>query len=210
MLTLRCLGHDKRVNIVQNYILEPVVHTKLLSGQQLFSCTGKKLTDSYYAFNYENKKLKTDKGTFICGKPTGEDFMQLLNLPALSLFNPLVSQTQSSLNNEGSSTNSNSPIVWHTEAKELYNAINLIILYWGNRPIKAPMSGFLRDLRKYPSYQPYLNRVKSINTILKNNKTTMREILRVLNEKNHGMKSYAFNNLHNRIIQETNENSNFI
>ncbi|MDE5055226.1 hypothetical protein NDK25_23715 [Niallia taxi] len=206
---LNCLGHDTRINIIENYILEPVVHTKLL-GQDFFSCTGKRLTDSYYAFNYENRKIKSDKGTLICGRPTGEDFMKLLNLSPLSLFNPLVSQTTSSSNNEGSSTNSNSPIVWHTEAEEMYNAINLIILYWGNRPIKAPMSDFLRDLRKYPSYQPYLNRVKSINTILKNNKTTIREILRVLNENNPGMKSYTFNNLHNRIIQETKENSNFI
>ena len=204
---LRCLGHDTRVNIVQNYILEPVVHTKLLSGQHLFSCTGKKLTDSYYAFNYENRKLKTDKGTFICGKPTGEDFMQLLNLPALPLFNPIISQTTPSPSNDSSYTSSNSMIVWHKEAEELYNVINLLILYWGIRPIKGFMAEFLRDLRKYPSYQPYLNRIKAINTILK--KKTIQEILIILNKNNPEMKSYSFGNLHNRLLK-IGEKSHFI
>ena len=134
-----CRGPKRRVEITKKYHLKPIAHTKLINGYQLSSCTGRLLTDSYYSFRYENKADKSDTGTFYCGKPTGEHFMKLLKIQPLGMFNPLSTSNSGSYTTSTQTTNTN--LTWNPLAKELYTAINLLIIYWGNRPV----TGFLAD-----------------------------------------------------------------
>ncbi|ASF41337.1 hypothetical protein CEH05_20070 [Halobacillus halophilus] len=54
---MNCHGHQRRIDLVKNYNIVPITHTRLLNGHQLSSCTGRRLEDSYYSFHYENKKI---------------------------------------------------------------------------------------------------------------------------------------------------------
>lgn len=195
--------------MVKEYIIKPITHTKLLNGQELYSCTKAKLTDSYYSFTYEHKVNKADKGSFLCGKPTGEHFLKLLNHPPIDIFNPLKS-------NSSGTTPSTSPVisngngneVWDPVALELHNAINLLIICWGNRPIKGPLAKIKSDLDKYKRSSPYTSKIKSINTILGYNNKTLKQMVEDLRVNNPNLKDYSFENI-NKILESENIPSNF-
>ncbi|ASF41336.1 hypothetical protein CEH05_20065 [Halobacillus halophilus] len=124
--------------------------------------------------------------------------MKLLGLKPLSIFDPLSSSYSNSSRTVSRPLN-HSKNEWNPEAKELYNAINLLVIYWGNRPLDDFLAEFLADLRKYKNYQPYFKRVKSVNTILKNKKKSTKDILDILKVDNPNIRSFSFCNLKKRL-----------
>lgn len=82
--------------------------------------------------------------------------MMSLGKETIKIFDPVASISSVS-NSHGSSQ----PINKHTVASRsthVFNIINLLVIYWGN----------LVDVRKYKNKHPFLRKVKSVNTILKN------------------------------------------
>lgn len=161
-----CRGEECRERIAEEYNLKAVAHVMLLAGQEKLSCTNVTLTDRYYCFAYESKK-GADNGTFICGSYAANHFLELTGLPPLPLFNPLVSKTPLSLGNVGGAgaSNSNQQRPWNPIAKQLHNAINMIVVCWDINPSSA-LANIKEMIDRFYYNPPYLKEIKAVNTII--------------------------------------------
>lgn len=156
-----CRGEDRREDIVNNYTIKPIAHVKLVNGQVKQSCTGDSLTDTYYCFSYENND-GNDKGSFFCGNHAARDFLRLANLPPLPLFNPL---SQAGNNGGGNDGGNNGQPAWDPLAKQLNEAINLLIVCWDVIPY-GPLATIQSDLLRFPRSQPFVWKIKKVNHII--------------------------------------------
>ncbi|PHG45977.1 hypothetical protein [Bacillus wiedmannii] len=126
-----CRGPENRVRLLEKYNVKPISHTKLLKGQVKRSCAKEMLTDEYYIFTYHAKNNINESGTFVCGTHVARHFLELLHLEPLPLFNPLKGNNENvDLNDNLNGNSGGGNIVWDPLAKELYNAINLLIVCW--------------------------------------------------------------------------------
>lgn len=189
---MNCRGIGKRTEIINDYYIKPIAHVKLLNGQQKKSCTGDLLTDRYYCFSFKHKK-NNKQGSFFCGIHAANNFLELLNLDPLPLFDPL---KDFGVNSSSTSNSSNQYNKWHPVAEELYNAINLLIICWN-----TTVQGFLGEIKdtivRYPHYEPYLSKIKAVNTILsKDSKSrTLQDMISDLKKNNPDIRSFTFNNI---------------
>jgi hypothetical protein len=82
-----CRGAERKREIVARYVLRPVVHAKLLDGQEVDGCCGL-VTDRYYFFEAEERASR-QREVFHVGYDCAEQFLELIGHPRLPLFNPL-------------------------------------------------------------------------------------------------------------------------
>lgn len=146
---MNCFGEDRRQEIVNKYNLKPIAHVKLINGQIKSSCTGRELTDSYYCFSYESR-TSSERGTFFCGNHAANDFISLANLMPLPLFNPL---TQTGGNGGNTGGNVGQP-TWDPVAKQLNDAINMLVVCWDTIP-NGPLALIQEGLLKFPRSKPF-------------------------------------------------------
>jgi hypothetical protein len=203
-----CRSSEVREKLVQDYNIEPIAHVRLLNGQERRSCTKDLLTDSYYCFSYHAKNGDVT-GTFLCGVYAANHFLALIHHPRLSLFDPLASD------NVGTGTsNAIGNVVfngeWHPVAKQLHNAINLLIICWGIAPEKA-LQEIKNDLEKYNRREPLPRQIKAINTIISRDKggRTLQQMLNELRSKNNRIRSFCFDLLNEALIKSEIERSFF-
>ncbi|MGG6447367.1 hypothetical protein [Pseudobacillus badius] len=203
-----CRGEKCREKIVQDYNIIPRSHTKLLQGQVMRSCTGDLLTDSYYSFEYVNKVNKKDTGGFLCGSYAAKHFLSLINHPGLKLFDPLTQiggggSTSQSIGNTGMQTQ------WHPLSRELYNAINLIVVCW-NKPIYGRLAKIKDWLEKVPNNEPYDDQIQFVNKVVgKDHKNrTLSFMLSDLRKQNPSLRHYSFEQV-NAVLAKLNIKSNF-
>lgn len=197
---MKCRGEKSRERIVKNYIINPIAHVKLIGGQEKLSCTNDTLTNSYYCFNYVSRNDFNEKGTFFCGSHAASDFLKRAKLMSLPLFNPLVS------NSSGTGGNGNGSNVWHPVAKQLNDAINMIVVCWNIVPGGA-LADIQSNLLKNKTYEPHFSKIKSVNTILNREQRTLQQIINGLRHNN-DIRQFSFNLLNDRLM--ANEiNSNF-
>lgn len=123
---MNCRGEQTRIRIVRDYELVPVAHEKLLNGQEKKSCTGDRLTDSYYCFLLTERESGR-KETFLCGSHAAKHFLQLIGSEPLPLFNPLKSKNTS---DNRSSSVGEKKVPWNKQAKQLHDSINLLVICW--------------------------------------------------------------------------------
>ncbi|WML37983.1 hypothetical protein RCG19_12065 [Neobacillus sp. OS1-2] len=189
---MKCRGNVNRERIISEYELRAVAHVKLLIGQTKKSCTGDILTDSYYCFTYKNKNVQT-KGSFFCGTHAANHFLTLLGKQPLPLFNPLRSSIGSSGQQSVSTTHKSK---WDPAAKELYNAINLLIIVW-NTNINSILADIRDNLEKYPSRTPFISKIKALNTIISKDfkGRTLQVMISELRKNNPELRSFSFSHL---------------
>ncbi|SGY86691.1 hypothetical protein [Moritella viscosa] len=160
---MQCRGEDSRKRIVDKYNLNTVAHVQLLAGQDKLSCTNITLTDTYYCFSYEAKEEK-DSGSFFCGSYAANHFLELTGLDPLPLFNPLVAQNSGRSGGHGGNPQQGRQ-AWDDTAKQLYNAINLLVVSWDIAP-----GGVIAKIKDKVSSNyhraPYDSEIKAINTII--------------------------------------------
>ena len=190
-----CRTEKKRMEIVRDYTLTPYLYTRLLNGQTKMSCTGDKLTDKYYLFEYVGKSNPKDTGTFYCGSLAANHFLQLIGNPDIQEFNPLKAST--SVN--GSSSSGNSGTVktkWNDVAKELYNAICLLTICWDTHK-DGPLLKIKAKLERYKYSAPYFSQVKAVNTMISKDpkNRTLTQMIEELRLKNPTLKEYSFEKL---------------
>ncbi|MGX1195983.1 hypothetical protein [Metabacillus sp. SLBN-84] len=195
---LKCRGSKCREQLVKQYKIIPRSHTKLLNGQVKKSCTGDILIDSYYSFEYTSRVDSMDKGGFFCGSHATKHFLQLISHPGLAEFNPLSSfgkPTDSYL-----SSNSNKNKRWDPTAKELYNAINLLIICW-DKPIYGKLAVIKEGLEKFPDKSSFCEKIKHVNAIISKDsrKRTLSTMLTELKKTNPTLKTYKFNLLNTEL-----------
>lgn len=162
-----CRSLEVRRRLVKEYDINPIAHVRLLNGQERRSCTGNLLKDSYYCFSYRKKNDNISK-YFLCGSYAAKDFLDLIKQPELPLFDPLASDSVG-VRKTNSSGIPNIKETWHPAAKELHNAINLIIICWGVIPSKA-LQEIKMKLEKNTNCKPYIMHIKAINTIISRDK----------------------------------------
>ncbi len=165
---MNCRGNETRQRIVRDYEVQPKAHIKLLANQQKHSDAGATIEDEYYVFS---AKRKTDgkKEVIQCGMAVARDFLELINHKGLPLFNPLVGEPY--VNNRQEYDNRGSeklqPEKWNETAKQLYNAIMWLIILWNAKP-DTPLFDFKDEVCKYKNLEPFDNRIKRVNTTIKN------------------------------------------
>ncbi len=196
---MKCRGKELREKLIEMYDIKPVAHVKLLEGQVKKSCTGDELTDNYYCFSYQIKgKSNSTLKSFYCGSHASKHFLELLELEPLVCFNPLKGVNRNSGGSrQGSKENYNSN--WNETMKELYNALNLLVVYWDVAPRGAILDIKLK-IEKYKYANPYDGIIKSVNTIVSKDKNgyKMKDIMNFLKETN-DIKDYSFDRVNERL-----------
>lgn len=165
---MNCRGHETRQRIVKDYEVQPEAHIKLLANQQKHSDAGATIEDEYYVFS---AKHKTDgkKEVIHCGMGAARDYLALINHKGLPLFNPLIGNTHMNIRPECDNKeilNSQNE-QWNKTAKQLYNAIMWLIILWDAKP-GTPLFDFKDHVCKYKNSEPFDNRIKRVNTTIKN------------------------------------------
>jgi len=202
-----CRGEKCREEKVKEYEIIPLSHSKLLIGQQKKSCTGDILTDSYYLFEYKKKIDPSDTGGFYCGSHAAKHFLQLINHPGLPLFNPL---SQLGVTNAQTvSSYSSVKKKWDPKAKELYDAINLLIICW-DTPIYGALAKIKAGLEKFPDKEPFDKKILFVNNVIKKDarKRVLTQMLNDLRNLNPSLRQFTFNQL-NAVLNSKNVDSYF-
>ena len=201
-----CRGENTRREVVKSHELHPVAHVQLLVGQTKTSCTGDALTDAYYCFFYKSRTA-TDQGIILCGEYAAKDFLQLIGHAGLPLFNPLITQSGTR------STGVRGPIhgtstKWDLTAKQLHNAINLLVVCWSSPPGPA-LFDIKTKLEKFSFKPPFSSQIKAINTIIGKDvkKRTLSQMISELAQKN-SVKTYDFSLLE-AVLASEKVDSNF-
>ena len=189
--------------------IEPISHLKLLNNQHKKSNAGGNLTDQYYCFSYENKKNTNYKGIFFCGLEVAEHFLKLTGKNPLPLFNPL----KSILANTSSNKKIDSALErkqWNTTAKQLYNAIQFLLIVWETEPDYV-LKIILGDLQKYYYQEPFPSKIKSVNTIIGKDKNgqSLIEMIDSLKANGNDIKDFDFSLLIQKLKDENIEKINF-
>jgi hypothetical protein len=130
---MKCRGKSTRRNIVQDYELEPIAHLQLLAGQTKRSCTGDLLTDGYYCFSYAVRD-GSESGSFFCGEHAARHFLGMLGKEALPRFNPLRATGGAHVGSAGGASTQGQRGPWYPVAKQLYDAVNLLVVCWDTPP----------------------------------------------------------------------------
>lgn len=203
-----CRGIERRDEIVKNYNLSIVSYTKLLNGQEKPSCAGQRITDKYYTFKYAHKINAADEGVFICGVPTGQEFIAKANLKPVPLFNPLTSlltieeQPAAVVNGPQDQSGTGTAKGPHKQTVEipksglegeLYIAINLIVICW-NTPLYGGLAKIQEKSLKYQSVFSIKKDVEFVNNILGKDyyKRTLVQIVEKLRTNNPELNEYSF------------------
>ena len=196
---INCRGENSRRKLVRKYKLMPVTHTKLLNGQEKWSCTGETLTDRYYCFSYESLS-GCETGTFFCGYHAAKHFLKLLNMEDLPLFNPLKHEGDSYSHSLGKKPSSVKR--WNELAKRLWNATNLIVVYW-NSPPKMALANIKAEIERDSNKEPPLRLIKAVNTIISfdSRGKKLREMLDELSENNN-IRDFSFDVFNRKLENE--------
>lgn len=201
-----CRGENTRREIVKSHELHPVAHVQLLVGQTKKSCTGDELTDAYYCFFYKSR-TGTDQGTILCGEYAAKNFLQLIGHAGLPLFNPLLMQS-GTRGTGASGTIQGARTKWDLTAKQLHDAINLLVVCWSSPP--GPVLFDIKSrLEKYSYKPPYPGQIKAINTVLGQD-VKKRTLSQMVNElaQNNSIKTYDFSLL-DTVLKSEKVASNF-
>ncbi|MDO9204120.1 hypothetical protein [Methylotenera sp.] len=187
--------------------MHPIAYVQLLAGQTKTSCTGDALTDAYYCFFYKSR-TNADQGTILCGEYAAKDFLQLIGHAGLPLFNPLL--TQGGTRGTGTSgTIQGARTKWDLTAKQLHDAINLLVVCWSSPP--GPVLFDIKSkLEKYSYKPPYSGQIKAINTVIGKDvkKRTLSQMVSELAQNNY-VKTYDFSLL-DAVLASEKVASNFI
>lgn len=161
---MNCRGTETREKLANEYDIKPVAHIKLLAGQSKHSDAEAVIKDEYYIFSAKNKN---DGNCEIiqCGMGAARDFLKILGIKGLPLFNPLKEEhgTKESLKATESKTNNGEG--WDKTAKQLYNAIMWLIIIWDAKP-NTPLFEFKDDIVKYKNFEPFDWKIKRVNTVI--------------------------------------------
>ncbi|MGN1457367.1 MAG: hypothetical protein ACI4XP_05360 [Acutalibacteraceae bacterium] len=188
---MNCRGKNRRIQIVSEYDIIPIAHMKLLNGKTIPSDAGGDITDTYYIFKCTNKQSGEEEIIY-CGTPTAKELCKMIGKKPPILFNPLKSDCISSHNVDAFENNKpdSNAQKWNPTRKQLYNATMLIISDWDAKP-NTPLFFIKSELETHIDTEPALKLIKSINTILKNSRNTIRKIISKL-EKNNDLKEFKF------------------
>lgn len=201
---MNCKGQDTRIRIVNEYYVEPIAHIRLISGKVIEGDAGKKIKNSYYIFECKHKTTGKEE-VIQCGSGAAREILTLIGKKPPKKFNPLEDDNDAGdvdnyVDNDGNGLANNE---WNPAAKQLYNAIMLLIVAWDAKA-GTPLFKMKIEAEKYYKFEPYIYRIKPINNILKRKGITIRNIIEKLSEENN-LREYHFNLLSDKLEQHGEE-----
>lgn len=210
---MNCRGTETRHNIIKKYNVEPVAHIKLLAGQSKNSDAEATIRDEYYIFS-ATRKLDGKTEIIQCGMGAARDFLRMLDIAGLPLFNPLKGKniSKTKIVSKENKTRCERMSDWNATAKQLYNAIMWLIIAWDAKP-DTPLFEFKNDIEKYKNLNPFDWKIKRVNTAIANGGKgkTLTEIVDSF-RKNNVIKDDMcdFSLLNERMLKITDNNGNRI
>lgn len=168
---MNCRGAETRRKIVEEYDVKPVAHIKLLAGQSKHSDAEATIKDEYYIFSATRKRGRKDEKKEIiqCGMVAARDFLNILGIPGLPIFNPIKenSVNKTKITSKGNNSRPERVDDWDETAKQLYNAIMWLIIAWDAQP-DTPLFEFRDEVVKYKKLNPFDSKIKRVNTVIAN------------------------------------------
>ena len=194
---MNCRGDKRREEIVKRYNLKITAHVRLLNQQTKQSCTNIILTDSYYCFTYRNKENNNQR-SFFCGSHAAKHFLQLTGIEPVPLFSPLVAEHNNGIRMNNNQNNRNQR-PWNQMARQLSNAINLIVVCWNIAPSGA-LANIREKINRYYYNPPYLREIKAVNTIISSDQNgySLQEMIGKLRRHNN-IRNFDFGLLNNEL-----------
>lgn len=205
---LKCRGEDRRKEIVKEYNIEIITHTYLLNGRTKESDAGDIITNEYYEFLCTSK-LNSKQKIIVCGKHVGKSLIELAELKPIKIFNPLVNINENMNGGNGHNGGNGNNEKWNETSLELYNAINILGLYW-NITLTGVLFKIKKDLEKYKVNEPFFNYIIKVNKCIAKDKKklTIAQMLEKLREEDRNIRGYRFEKI-NKILDENNIKSYF-
>ncbi|WP_113224620.1 hypothetical protein [Escherichia coli] len=173
-------GNDIKDAIVRDFIIQPVAHLKLITGQTKTSYSGYPLTDQYYCFSFKKRSDENCTGAFFCGRDVAKDFIRRIGCTELPLFNPMKSDTSAAIERSGSGSGSSGITVKPNADKKLFiDAARLLMTLWdstskGQTPLASVLNEAISGGIDKP---PEIRHVVAVNTMLGNTKNTLTGLL---------------------------------
>jgi hypothetical protein len=196
-----CKGDEAKKQIVEEYDIYPISFVKLLEGQKREGCCGT-LKDVYYTFSAINKETKKEESFFV-GKSCAEQFLELLKLKKLPLFNPLTAindKSKSATNNDKKENSKEEIDKVLPINRELLNAIALLSIIWDD-PLES-----MQNICKFSieSSKPNENGIIWFNEKVKkySKGKTLTQMCDELREKYPNFKVYNFDNLRKVLLEK--------
>lgn len=185
---MNCRGHARRVAIVNEYEIICEAHIRLLNGQTIRSDAEREIEHDYYVFIC-NHKEHGNKEKIICGGTAARDLLSLTNQVAPPIFN-MLHEFQEQHGGHGGGQQGSTKMQWNPAAKQLYDAIMILIIAWNLKP--GPIYDYLDEAMKYHNCEPFAYRINRINKILKRRGVTMQDIVESLRNSNPDLRNYEF------------------
>ncbi|WP_181244333.1 hypothetical protein [Halomonas sp. ND22Bw] len=186
-----CRKPERRVELVEKYVITPVFYSSIIPGQEKRSCTGDPLTDEYFLFSYKERDGDLSD-TFYCGKVAAEHFLELTNSTRPPHFNPLKSiRSPGAQSSSSGGSPSSTKKQLHPASQQLLNAINLVIVCWDSPP-GVPLTAIKGKVEKYGHNAPYPSEVKGVNSIIKKGGRPLPAMIRQLRDKGHAIRDFRF------------------
>ena len=161
-------GSEIRRELLTEYDIVPIAHFKLLPGQEKYSYSGYVLKERYYCFQFTHRESGA-VGSFLCGYKAAEDFLLLLEIGPISIFNPLRSENFGTGTGTGTGTEVPLKTIKINESKQLFvDAARLLMMLWdsaskGMTPLALALQGAIKaGMDKPVEYRHVL----TVNTIL--------------------------------------------
>lgn len=197
---MECRGHQKRIEIINEYYVTPIEHNIIVNGGYVKGDAGKDLKNEYFKFITINKNNINDKDIILCGTFVAHDFAKLLNIKLPPVFDIFINDNNNyNENNDENEYKNISKIKWNSTNKQLYIAIRIIMLKYNIAP-NSILYKIYNDVINNKDVIN-INNIKGCNTILsrlnKKNPKTLTEILEEFASSNpeREIKQFQFNKL---------------
>jgi hypothetical protein len=186
---------QKKIHLLAQYRLYPVVHTVLLQGRSITCCCGQPITDEFYQFDAIDQAGNILNVLF-ASAACAQDLLRLSQthgsgaVTLLPLFNPM-GRVHSEFFDEPAMREHVVPR--HPLNAEVEEAIYLTLMCEDSSPQQRRVFTELLDrIRRNPA-RPVMDwEVKSMNTAISKDGKCLAAMLTAQREKNAGLKHYTF------------------
>ena len=212
-----CRGDKNKENLTKLHWIKPLTHLKLNKGQVEECCCGDKINDNdsnseCYIFSCASKTGNQPiPSTFFAGMGCSAKILEMTGAHKLPVFNPFEEENQNEYDidaSNGGSSQNIAKVKWDPLNKELYKAINILILSWS-----------IHDFTKYSTIVKILSflenkkeiktnkwAVEAINKMIAKDKKK-RKIKDMLKDLGYKTKNIKFPEISNLLKTENIENN---
>jgi hypothetical protein len=184
-------GDENKTQIRLEWELVPILHTRLLNGQEITCCCGDKVTTTYYRFDAKNRSNGKQDVLFAADGCARKLLGIVPAIAPLPLFDPL--QATPVRHNRGAGGGDPNGPVMHPFNREVYEAIHLLLMCWGRPPSAGgPLAAILADIRQAPGISLPDSAAKSVNSVIKSGQRTLTAMLQALPSQTPPLRAFGF------------------